>query len=377
MSVQALRTHGIYTLRLVLIWSIPGAISVLQGWAVYRTLGLKASVWETSAVAFGAWWIWVLFTPIIEWLCARFDARQPRNIIIVHAPCSIIFGAAFLAWSATLTTLIIPDWPASYMRTLTNEILFVHLVVLVYWAVLGVYYARLYNSRYQREKVRAEELAHEKMELDLHLTKARLMALQTQLQPHFLFNTLNAVSALMSSDVKAARKMLANISDLLRDVLEFGETPLVPFKREVTWLQQFLALETIRFGDRMHVDFDIESGLDNLMIPPFILQPLAENAVNHGIEKSANASHIHVKASCNQDRLMVQITDDGPGLSDPFSFGVGLNNTKERLNTLFGADCDLTVRNREEGGCRVSLCLPRQQEVSRAVSEQLLVKKRG
>lgn len=357
---NALRHHLIRFFKLLLIWSVPGTISFLQGWVVYEGMSIKVTALENAIIAFGAWWGWIPITPFVVWLGRRYDARRWRNAAFIHLPASMIFGVGFLLWSAVLSYHTATEWPISLERTLINEVLFVHLVALIYWAVLGVAYALDYQAKYQDERDRAVLLDLEKSKLALELTEARLAALQMQLQPHFLFNSLHAVSALMSKDVKAARKMLVQLADLLRTVLDQGDVAAVELRREIEWLRQYLDIESMRFGDRLKCEIKISRDAENILIPPFILQPIVENAIKHGIEKSAAAGQVSVTARIEVGQLIVDVADDGPGFSGEVGGrGVGLTNTKERLKTLFGDKGTLAFSSPTSGtGAVVRISIP-------------------
>ncbi|NVJ97827.1 MAG: histidine kinase [Alphaproteobacteria bacterium] len=345
---------------LLLIWAIPACISFLQGWLIYRGMNIPVTPLENALIAFGAWWIWVPATPFIVWLGRRYDARSWRKAAFIHLPLSMLFGVLFLGWSAVLSFSVADQWPMSFAATLANEVLFLHLVALIYWAVLGVSYALDYHARYETEKERALMLDLERSKLEAALAGAKLSALQMQLQPHFLFNSLHAVSALMSTDVAGARRMLVRLADLLRTVLDSGDTRSVPLRQEFEWLEQYLDIEAVRFGDRLTCDVRLAADAGDLDVPPFILQPVVENAIRHGIEKRAAARQLSVTGNVEEGRLVLQVMDDGPGyLPSAVTSGVGLANTKERLQTLYGASATLEIGTPEGGkGCAVTITLP-------------------
>jgi len=224
-----------------------------------------------------------------------------------------------------------------------------HALTYAMWTFL---YFWIKGAKAARERamnlIRAESAAHE----------AELRMLRMQLNPHFLFNSLNSIAMLTRANENAsAVRMTAGLADLLRYVLE-GAQDEVPLEQEISFLQQYLEIEKIRFRDRLNVVFDVADEALPALIPNLLLQPLVENAVVHGASKRISGGMIHVAARRLGDRLVVQITDDGPGLSGPSArTGVGLTNTRERLEQMFGTQQSLELRNGAFGGTVVTLTL--------------------
>ena len=208
----------------------------------------------------------------------------------------------------------------------------------------------------------AQDRALKASQLETQLAEAQLQALQRQLHPHFLFNTLNAISALMHRDVEAADQMLSKLSDLLRIALDQRGAQEVALKDELEFLQKYLEIEQARFGDRLSVDFTIEPQTLDAQVPNLILQPLVENSVRHAVAVRIEPGHIAVRARRNDDRLELSVRDNGPGLpkgrtAAPAS-GVGLANTRSRLERLYGASQHLTFAEPPGGGLLVTVSMP-------------------
>jgi LytS/YehU family sensor histidine kinase len=225
--------------------------------------------------------------------------------------------------------------------------------LLVYWVIIGASAALDFYRKYRDRELRA-------MELEKLLAQTRLEALQAQLNPHFLFNTLHAISALMHDRVDAADRMLSRLSDLLRLALESTDTQEVPLRREVAFLQKYLEIEQTRFGDRLDVQLDIAPDTWEVMVPNLILQPLVENAIRHGIEPKAKGGRIRVSARGEADCLCLEVRDDGVGLAAPRPEreGVGLSNTRARLQHLYPGRHRFEMRNADDGGLVVRLAIP-------------------
>jgi LytS/YehU family sensor histidine kinase len=212
-----------------------------------------------------------------------------------------------------------------------------------------------FYTRYREEELRGSRM-------EAQLAQAQLQALRMQLHPHFLFNTLNAVSALMHRDLDAAERMLARLSDFLRLTLETGGAHEVPLRQELDFLRRYLEIEQTRFADRLDVRVDVEPVTLDARVPNLILQPLVENAIRHGVARSSAAGRIEIAAHRRNGSLLLEVRDDGPGLPEgadrPEREGVGLTNTRARLRQLYGATSHLTLANRREGGLHVTLTLP-------------------
>ncbi len=224
----------------------------------------------------------------------------------------------------------------------------------MYWGVLWVGYAVDYYRRFKEEEIHASGL-------ETQLAQAQLQALKMQLHPHFLFNTLNAVSTLVRTNKnEAATDMIAGLSDLLRLTLESSGAQEVTLKQELEFLERYLEIEQIRFGDRLRVRMDIEPGTLHARVPNLLLQPLVENAIRHGIAPRAEAGLIEIRAVREDDILRLHVRDDGPGLpeGDRVHNGVGLSNTIARLERLYGSAQRVTLANAEDGGALITLELP-------------------
>jgi two-component system, LytTR family, sensor kinase len=222
--------------------------------------------------------------------------------------------------------------------------------LMVYFAVLGSGIARDYFLRYQARLA-------ETMALQAQLAQARLDVLRTQLNPHFLFNTLNAVSALVERDPRGARKMIARLSDLLRYTLEESTEQEVPLHRELDLLAEYIELMQIRFQDRLTVTMDVAADVRNALVPNLILQPLVENAMKHGIGNITGPGTIVLRARRDGDTLTITVTDNGPGPGGGGA-GVGLTNTNARLRQMYGATHGVQLAPVMPRGTEARLVLP-------------------
>jgi LytS/YehU family sensor histidine kinase len=237
-----------------------------------------------------------------------------------------------------------------------------HQGVTTYFIIIGMQYGISYYWQYQEHAQQALRLELNASELQRQLVHAQLGSLKMQLQPHFLYNTLNAIMVLVRQQKgKQAEEMLARLSDLLRCVLDDVEAQEVPLRRELEYLKLYLSIEQVRFPDRLRAEISADTSILDAAVPQMGLQPIVENAIRHGIGQSSSAGRIQIQAERVTNRLVIKVADDGPGLVDETlsrSGGIGLRNTRERLRQLYGDSASLTVENGESGGAVVTMALP-------------------
>jgi sensor histidine kinase YesM len=229
-----------------------------------------------------------------------------------------------------------------------------HWNVVVYWAILGFSHA----LAYYRE---SRERALQAFQLESQLAQARLQSLKMQLNPHFLFNTLNTVSQLIYEEPENADRMITHLGDLLRMSLDAGSEHQVTLRQELEFLERYLEIQKARFGDRLTTQFDIDPCLYDVLVPTLILQPLVENAIRHGVGPRSAPGRIEIHAQSQDSMLCLRVSDNGSGLPEGESAvkeGVGLGNTRARLKHLYGADQSLAFCNRPGGGLVVTLAFP-------------------
>jgi sensor histidine kinase YesM len=308
-----------------------------------------------------------LQAPIILWLGRSLPIE--RRVWVRRTALHMLFSIVFVLMHVTIIAAIdtnlrliplLPQKLTDAYRVLL--ILNLHGGIIAYWILLGGQHAIRYYRKYQDREQQALRLELQSTELQRQLTGAQLSALKAQLQPHFLFNTLNAIVALVRQQrAREAEETLGFLGDLLRHVLEDVETQEVPLRRELEFLKLYLAIEQIRFQDRLRVEIDIEPALLDAAVPHLALQPIVENAIRYSVGRSSAAGKIAIRTRRVQESLEISVQDDGPGPLPEQSAegqGIGLSNTRARLRQLYGESARLTIDQRKAGGVVATLVIP-------------------
>jgi two-component system, LytTR family, sensor kinase len=355
MTQTAHRPRAAWIAAVVGAWTGAALLLATQAYFAGSVRG-DSVAWSRSLAIWLAWaYVWALLTPIILWLTARFPLERPRlaRSLLIHGASSAILVVVDLAlfagvapWVGALSAG--PTWVSTFSRLLGTTFFF---GLPVYWILVGAMQAvRLARTARERDR-RA-------IRLEAQLSEARLLALREQLQPHFLFNALNSVSVLMHEDIEAADRVLVQLSGLLRRALESSAAQEVPLREEMAFLEAYLAIEQTRFTDRLSCRVDIAPDVLDARVQSLILQPLVENAVRHGLERSASPCRIEIAAERRDGRLHLSVRDDGPGLSPGAAEGVGLSNTRSRLELLYGDAHSFHLAPAPGGGLLVTLAIP-------------------
>ena len=310
--------------------------------------------WFLAILEIPVWFGWVLMLPALLRLADAFPllgARWWRHLG-VHL---LVFAATVLA-SAALITLGRWPWlgiePGGFIAHIAvYAVIMVALSPPLYAVILFSHHALCY-ARHLRQR----EL--DEARLEGLLDRARLQALQSQIQPHFLFNALNGVSGLIGRDDTRARRLIAELGALLRAVIESDEGQEVLLGEELAMLDRYVALQRARYGDRLRVSQEVPRAALELPVPRFVLQPLVENSVKHGVERRLAPVEVRVAACIEDGRLLLSVSDDGPGPAPGAAEGVGLGNLRERLRVLYGDRQSLRVAASSEGGTEVTVTLP-------------------
>ena len=305
------------------------------------------------------WYAWALLVPVMLWMARRFrfDRHTWRRAVMAHVPAVVAVTALHAVLTVSLRTPVLTAYGRDAMWWSSfHELFFLQFdwEMMTYWAVVGASHAYDFHRESQAQKLAAAQL-------QTRLAEASLQSLQRQLHPHFLFNTLHSISALIPRDPEAADAMLGQLSDLLRLTLDRIGTQEVPLKEELDFVQKYVEIERRRFGDRLQVELDIAPETLDAAVPNMLLQPLVENAIRHGIARKVGGGRVDIIARREDGELALVIRDTGVGLAGAapaLSKGVGLANTRSRLEHLFGDRHSLDFSEPPGGGLAVKIVIP-------------------
>jgi two-component system LytT family sensor kinase len=356
--LRKLRPFGFY----VLGWTVVGVIYFGQN-VTRRFYWDDPNPWQDIRYWSANIYFSALLTPLIVWAGRRWPLERNNlaRMIPLHVALSIAWAVSRLMLEWVFHLAWNQFWPIEPPITVRSEItlLFIfgfHTAIVAYWVVFSIQTAFRNYARFQeRADLRASQL-------ETQVAQARLGALKAQLQPHFLFNTLNAIVVLVRQQKgQQAEETLARFSDLLRAVLADMELQEVTLARELEYLKLYLSIEQLRFSDRLRVDFDVDPELLDAAVPHMGLQPIVENAIRHGVGQRATFGVIRIVARRAGDALHVTVSDDGPGFAanqKTAGLGLGLANTRARLKQLYGESAAVRVGGAPGGGAEVTMVLP-------------------
>ena len=305
-----------------------------------------------------SWLPWALFAPFIFFLGEYFNLNRYKLsvIVIVHLTAAVLLSIIqpiSYGVVSDLTGKFDHEWNLETVIQLSIHLS--HVKLLVYLFILGTFYILDYYRKFREREVRS-------LKLENQLNAARLEVLKIQLHPHFLFNTLHAVSALIPDDPDAADRMIGLLSDLLRVTLDSSKKQEVPLKEELEFLNLYLEIEEIRFQNRLKVEINVNPGMYDVLVPSMLLQPLIENAIRHGISPKAEGGKVEINIRGINDEVLIEIIDNGIGIKESdhnkLKKGFGLSNTRERLHQLYGEKYLFEIKNLDKGGCAVILVIP-------------------
>lgn len=338
----------------LLAWTAVGVIFAVPRFAS------TAAWWFTLRASLAEWWTWGWLAPAI----IALDRRLPIAVnslgtrLAVHIVIGIPVTLVYSYLAAMLQVIVgVKAWPDAIGLGPLHEALKGGFLwsLLVYLLVVGGWQAVQYSQHYLAAQLRLERL-------ERNFSEARLNVLRMQLDPHFLFNALNTISSLITSQPKLARGMIEQLGDLLRLSLESGRRQQVRLGEELEFLGHYLAIQKTRFGDSLHVVIDVPASARNVMVPSLILQPLVENAVRHGLSPRPGGGTVWVRAMVEDAVLRITVEDDGVGLGEDWTddrAGLGLGVTRERIAVLHGTEqANLRIAPREDGGTCVCVSIP-------------------
>src|SRR6267143_2048227 len=363
---QRLLEHGLVRLALIwVVWTLVGLFFSSQ--IIFSSIYMEKQMplgnvffWQMSIC-----YLWALSTPLVLWLARRFriDREKWARRLVLHS----LIGVAL---SASMSAIHYPIFRMYFVQpekiTLIEDFQYVVFNIdrqlCFYWLLVLLSHALNYYHSYRKGELRASQL-------ETQLLQSQLEALKMQVHPHFLFNTLHSISALLNKDVGAARSMIMRLGDFLRMTLENAGAQEIPLQQEMEFLNGYLEIERVRFQDRLTTLVNVDPLMLDVPVPNLILQPIVENAMRHAIATHSDCGRIEITAAARNGALRIQVKDNGPGLPvghDTMHLrkGLGLANTRARLERLYGADHLLELTNDPAGGLIVTLEIPRERKAS-------------
>jgi two-component system, LytTR family, sensor kinase len=345
-----------------LIWAVPATIAVLQTLAfgaMYSPRGVGARDWMEAAVQFTRYMLWAPLTPLIFAAVRRFPFQRPglARSIAIHA-CIALLCVVFVQLLSTQLQSHLISAVMSRPRTMSGRVVFFQSVgswlvigLVTYAAVVAIASVLDYQRRLRDEAVRVAQLQRD-------VSDAQVQAIKMLVQPHFLFNTLHAVNVLIEKEPAAATRMVTRLGDLLRHTLSRAAVTEVPLRTELDLLRLYLEIEHARFRDRLTVGIEAPPETLEALVPDLILQPLAENAIRHGIQTDTGAGSVEVTASRDGASLVIEVRDSGRGPGDEVTDRIGLTTVRGRLARLYGDAHEFSLVAGPTGGSVARIRIP-------------------
>jgi LytS/YehU family sensor histidine kinase len=342
-------------------WCAYGLFAAGQAVLTARAEGKHHPLPPLFATEFASWLPWALATPLLIGLARRYPLNRGVNAraIGVHLAAFAVLSIVTELLSASLQVLFNPwgnrKWP-TFVDTFSTTLVFqVLLFFVIYVVILTITYLVDARDRIARQATEAAQLNEE-------LSRAQLAALRGQMEPHFMYNTLNSIAGLVRDERGTeAVGMIVGLSEFLRRASEDSHRPEVTLAEEVEYLERYLDIQKLRFGERLRVSMDIPAHVMNAQVPNLLLQPLVENAIRHGIAQRIAGGTVRVAAARENDKLLLTIHNDGPTLPadwQPAQTGVGIGNLRTRLQILHGGKSGLRLAPAKTGGVEVIVSLP-------------------
>ena len=350
----------------LIVCTVIGLVEATQVYVVSARVGRPITWSRSLTTTMPSWFVLAALVPLVVAMARRYPLemlRRPRTLIM-HLCASVIYAVVNVTLVSWISDYVLYDaMPIGFVRNVWRLLgQYFTMVMMQYWSVVGIYYAFVYNRRYREKERTAAELALRASQLEASLSRANLEALRMQLNPHFLFNTLNTVSVLaLKGEKHRVSRMVSRLSDLLRLSLENDRQTLC-LKEELEFLERYLEIEQVRFKDRLSVAIDVDEAAYDAEVPSLLLQPIVENAVKYGFSQTIGPGEISIRCRLDEDGMVdIVVRDTGPGLPESRQTGgtgVGLANTRARLEQLYGGKYVLELTNRPEGGAQVRVRFP-------------------
>lgn len=343
----------------LLMWSILGFFFVMQQYIYSASNNNPFNWFDNLSYRLPTYLLWAIFTPFVYFVAERINFKKKflvKNIFVLS-----LLGIAVSIihrFTAILLTFYIRDLFGTLKKPIFEAVFEARFAIIgggfdslfTYMLILSVIFVMFYFNRLKdNEKFTSQ--------LETKLAEAKLDSLKSQLHPHFLFNTLHAISTLMHKDIDLAERTLVKLSDLLRISLDHLDKQKIPLKDEIEFLLKYLEIQQIRFQDKLKIEVDIESNLYNFLVPSFLLQPIVENSIKYAIEPSSIIEDIKIRAEQAGDYIVLSVEDSGPGLNENFNEGIGIKNTRARLKQIYNDNFELSFTNKAKSGLVVKIKL--------------------
>jgi two-component system LytT family sensor kinase len=357
-----IRKYGPVVGFIFLLYAVFALLSAVGAYVAQRGMEQRILWGPLLRQEFKDWFACAVVSIAVLWFCSRnrLEPGRAGRWVARHFGAAFLFSAAYSVLTSWLVagerSVMHPERTLTFAYLIKNMGLhYCVLNMIMYWLVVFAHFSWHFYQRYREREVSAAQLQRE-------LSEARLEALRMQLNPHFLFNTLHAVSALIHENPEAADRVVARLSELLRLTLDKSKPQEVPLREEMAFLERYLEIEQMRFTERLKVDIQIDPEAEGSLVPYLILQPLVENAIRHGIELREEQGRLTISARRNNGHLELRVRDNGPGLpKNGIQFlreGIGLSNTRSRLRHLYGERFQLELAGAQGGGLEARLDIP-------------------
>jgi two-component system LytT family sensor kinase len=348
---------GTLALAAILLWD---ARAWLAGEPAATFRATKLNLWPVEVL----WWVFAPAILLVQKSLTRIDRRWWWAVVLHGMLAAIITGSFIIAHAARL--VLVNHLPATFLPIVVNELNWMrgwsYLPALVYLALILALYAASFYREWRAGQRLTSQLQVANAQLETRLVRASLDALKMQLHPHFLFNTLNSITSLIRNDrTREAEDIVAGLGELLRRSLDHRQEAMDTLEHELDFLRRYFEIERIRFQDRLKVEFDIDPRCLRVQVPSMLLQPLAENAMKHGISKDPAARLLKVSAARDGTRLILTVYNDGPALPKDdaaLGRGIGMQNSHARLQMLYGDEARLRLRDELPRGVRAEIIIP-------------------
>jgi signal transduction histidine kinase len=339
-------------------WIVPAVLGGVDAAVQPRLWGDKPAPLRAILFVSGDWLLYALLTPGVFAIAQRWPVARPHLVRRAgfHLFVSLLFCAVWAGAGTVLRAFLQPQALGGNAWRSFASWLFITFPfgVAVYLSMVGIEHATRYFAEMREHEIQLARLSEQ-------LSSARFAALQAQLNPHFLFNTLNTIAVFVrEGDKTGAAQMVEHLSEILRRTLSRHRTNEVTLQEELELVRQYLAIEQARYSDRLRAEFEIDESTVSAAVPSFALQHLVENAIRHGIAKRSEAGRVSVIAHREGDMLVLSVSDDGGGIDETATIpkGHGIENTRERLRALYGDRASLTVTRGAQGGTIATLRVP-------------------